>query len=132
MKRSRKRNGSFTTSSLRSTKTSTSISMAAYPMTVISPGSAKPNRFHWVAEFYEIMHNGGFDVIIGNPPYLEKRQISYEVIGYATGDTSAVHAYCIERSTQIVNSDGHISMIVPISIVCTQRMVSVQKIIEGK
>ena len=87
--------------------------------------------FHWVAEFYEIMHNGGFDVIIGNPPYLEKRQISYEVIGYATGDTSAVHAYCIERSTQIVNSDGHISMIVPISIVCTQRMVSVQKIIEG-
>ena len=28
--------------------------------------------FHWLAEFYEIIHdNGGFDVIIGNPPYVE-------------------------------------------------------------
>jgi hypothetical protein len=28
--------------------------------------------FHWFAEFYEIVQgNGGFDVIIGNPPYVE-------------------------------------------------------------
>jgi methylase of polypeptide subunit release factors len=28
--------------------------------------------FHWLAEFYQIIHgNGGFDVIIGNPPYIE-------------------------------------------------------------
>lgn len=28
--------------------------------------------FHWLAEFYQIIHgNGGFDVIIGNPPYVE-------------------------------------------------------------
>ena len=27
--------------------------------------------FHWLAEFYGIMSGGGFDVIIGNPPYVE-------------------------------------------------------------
>ena len=28
--------------------------------------------FHWLAEFYQIIKgNGGFDVIIGNPPYVE-------------------------------------------------------------
>lgn len=28
--------------------------------------------FHWLAEFYQIVQgNGGFDVIIGNPPYVE-------------------------------------------------------------
>ena len=28
--------------------------------------------FNWIAEFYDIIHgNGGFDVIIGNPPYVE-------------------------------------------------------------
>jgi len=28
--------------------------------------------FHWLAEFYEIINeHGGFDVIIGNPPYVE-------------------------------------------------------------
>ena len=27
--------------------------------------------FHWFVEFYGIMKSGGFDVIIGNPPYVE-------------------------------------------------------------
>ena len=27
--------------------------------------------FHWWVEFYGIMKQGGFDVIIGNPPYVE-------------------------------------------------------------
>ena len=31
--------------------------------------------FHWFAEFYGIMNGGGFDVIIGNPPYLDLRQL---------------------------------------------------------
>jgi hypothetical protein len=27
--------------------------------------------FHWFAEFYGVMREGGFDVVIGNPPYVE-------------------------------------------------------------
>jgi hypothetical protein len=86
--------------------------------------------FHWFAEFYEIINKGGFDVVIGNPPYLELRQINYEVKGLKTVESSAVHAMCIERSFQLLNATGNISMIVPLALVCTQRMVSVQKIIE--
>jgi len=37
---------------------------------------------------------------------------------------------CIERSFQILHNDGSSSMIVPLAIVCTQRMIAVQKIIE--
>lgn len=34
--------------------------------------------FHWLAEFYQIIHdNGGFDVIIGNPPYVSIKSIKY-------------------------------------------------------
>ncbi len=30
--------------------------------------------FNWIAEFYDIIHgNGGFDVIIGNPPYIIRK-----------------------------------------------------------
>ncbi len=87
--------------------------------------------FHWFAEFYEIVaEHSGFDVIIGNPPYLEQRQIKYTVNGYKTGDSGAVHAYCIERSSLLLNKIGTLSMIVPLAIVCTQRMVTVQKILE--
>ncbi len=34
---------------------------------------ASHQPFHWFVEFYGIMHGGGFDVIIGNPPYVEYR-----------------------------------------------------------
>ena len=37
--------------------------------------SHKP--FHWFIAFYGILQEGGFDVIIGNPPYLEFRQVDY-------------------------------------------------------
>lgn len=33
--------------------------------------------FHWFAEFYGVMREGGFDVVIGNPPYLEVREVEY-------------------------------------------------------
>src|SRR5690606_10286098 len=72
--------------------------------------------FHWFAEFYKIIAvDGGFNVIIGNPPYLEMRQINYDVKGYMTRDGNAVHAMCIERSFSLLNKDGAMSMIVPLA-----------------
>lgn len=87
--------------------------------------------FHWFAEFYEIIsQHGGFDVIIGNPPYLEFRQIGYALKGYLSTDTNAVHAICMERSTALLNSHGALGMIVPLSLVSTQRMKVVQQMLE--
>lgn len=88
--------------------------------------------FHWFAEFYEIIHDkGGFDCVIGNPPYLEFKQISYKLNQFKSSESSAVHAVCIERAIQIKNINGSIGMIVPLSIVSTQRMQIVQEMIES-
>jgi len=88
--------------------------------------------FHWLAEFYEIINDRkGFDVIIGNPPYLEIRQIGYLPKGLSTVESGAVHSMCIERSLQILNHSGNISMIVPLALVCTQRMTIIQEMIEN-
>jgi len=39
--------------------------------------------FHWWVEFYEIMRAGGFDVIIGNPPYVEWSKIeNYDLLRF--------------------------------------------------
>jgi Eco57I restriction-modification methylase len=87
--------------------------------------------FHWFVEFYGIMKNGGFDVIIGNPPYLELRQVNYMPHGYRSGDSGAIHAMCIERSVQLISRYGCMSMIVPLALVSTQRMKVVQEILEA-
>lgn len=89
--------------------------------------------FHWLAEFYQIIHgNGGFDVIIGNPPYIEKRDINYSLPNYKTWESGAVHLMCIERSKNLLNKTGAFSMIVPMALVCTQRMKIGQLILEEK
>lgn len=87
--------------------------------------------FHWFAEFYGIMRGGGFDVIIGNPPYLEQRQVDYVPKGLACRDTGAIHAMCIERSARLLHGQGSMSMIVPLSLPSTQRMKVVQEILES-
>jgi hypothetical protein len=93
---------------------------------------ASHQPFHWFAEYYQIIHgNGGFDVIIGNPPYLERKQIHYSLSKYKTLDSNAVHAYCIERSLRLLGRKGAMSMIVPLAIVCTQRMVVLQNLLEN-
>ena len=86
--------------------------------------------FHWFVEFYGILHKGGFDVIIGNPPYLEKRSILYSVKYFATDSSGAVHAMCVERSNALCNRSGSISMIMPLALVSTQRMKILQQILE--
>ena len=74
--------------------------------------SHKP--FHWFIAFYSILQDGGFDVIIGNPPYLEFRQVDYtpptSLVSY---ETKTIHAMCMDRSLQLLNQHGCMSMIVP-------------------
>lgn len=86
--------------------------------------------FHWFVEFFGILNSGGFDVIIGNPPYLEVRQIDYSLRNYTSLDTGAIHAMCIERSKQLLHRHGGMSMIVPLSLPSTQRMQVVQQLLE--
>ena len=86
--------------------------------------------FHWFVEFYGIMSKGGFDVVIGNPPYLEFREVDYKMLGYACLDTGAIHALCIERSVALIGKLGCMSMIVPLALPSTQRMKAVQDILE--
>lgn len=89
--------------------------------------------FHWFAEFYEIIkENKGFDVVIGNPPYLEFKQIRYKLEQYKSSVSSAVHAVCIERALSLKNYNGTIGMIVPLSIISTQRMKIIQEMLELK
>lgn len=74
--------------------------------------------FHWFAEFYGIMHFGGFDVIIGNPPYLERAKLGgrYRVVGYKTESCRDIYAWVVERATTLRKSTGCLGLIVPVSL----------------
>ena len=85
--------------------------------------------FHWFVEFYGIMNQGGFDVIIGNPPYVEYSKVRKEYIikGLLTARCGNIFAFCTERGLQITGYSGRFCFIVPLSIQTTSRMAPLQE-----
>ncbi len=84
-------------------------------------GASSHEPFHWFIEFYGVMKQGGFDVIVGNPPYVEYRkvEVTYRVQGFSTLACGDLYAYVLERSVVLFSSVGRLGMIVPVSIVST-------------
>ena len=95
--------------------------------------------FHWLAEFYQIIKgNGGFDVIIGNPPYVvytKKNSESgkaiadiYKLLDYKTLNCNNLYAFVIERSINILSTHKRFGMIVPLSFGAAKNMASLRNL----
>jgi hypothetical protein len=90
--------------------------------------SHKP--FHWYAEFNGVMANGGFDVIVGNPPYVEYSTVrgAYTLQNYQTERCGNLYAYVMELCFKLQHTGSYMGMIVQLPIVCTDRMTPLQKL----
>jgi hypothetical protein len=86
--------------------------------------SHKP--FHWFIEFYGIMKQGGFDVIIGNPPYISTSKTNYSLqrFGLSAGD---VYAYVMIRCLFLLHKHGKFSLIVMHSLAFSRYFASVRE-----
>jgi SAM-dependent methyltransferase len=75
------------------------------------------SKFNWYKEFPEIVNSGGFDVIIGNPPYVRQEELAgikkylgatYEVYS----GTADMFVYFFERELKMLKENGYFGMIV--------------------
>ena len=83
--------------------------------------------FHWFVEFPSVWRNSGFDVVIGNPPYIKTSEISdYRWIGYKTQNCPDLYAPCVERASMLINDQGRMSMIVMHSLCFSKNFVSLR------
>ncbi|MSU50411.1 MAG: hypothetical protein EXS37_15225 [Opitutus sp.] len=90
--------------------------------------------FHWYVEFYGIMKKGGFATIIGNPPYVEYKDVKdhYRIKNFVSEPSGDLYAYTIERATQLINKDSLIGFIVPISMWGVDGFESLQSYLKSK
>jgi len=78
---------------------------------------AKINPFDWEREFQEIFLKGGFDVVIGNPPYVRQEGLG-EFKGYfqkhykVFQGTADLYTYFVERGVSLLRETGIFSYIV--------------------
>jgi len=78
--------------------------------------TALTQPMHWLVEFPEAMVGGGFDVVIGNPPYVPRREVLYPIDDFVTRDLPDIYAPCLERALQLLKPDGRLAMITPHSL----------------
>jgi hypothetical protein len=76
------------------------------------------NPFHWGFEFYDVFENRGFDVVVGNPPYVRQELIKelkplfkelYPAVYTGTADLSV---YFVKRSLDLTKSECYHSFII--------------------
>lgn len=80
--------------------------------------------FHWFAEFFGIMSTGGFNVIIGNPPYIEipKRydhptlRKRFKTMLDRWSRDEDLYTVVVERSLHMMSANGSFGMILPLSL----------------
>ncbi|MFW6257236.1 MAG: Eco57I restriction-modification methylase domain-containing protein, partial [Prolixibacteraceae bacterium] len=90
--------------------------------------------FHWFAEFYQIVAvEGGFDVIIGNPPYVFLGGFNqYSLLNFDTISTKNLYSLILERCQYILNIQSLQGYIVPISSTSTEGYLPLQKILKKR
>lgn len=86
--------------------------------------------FHWEIEFSEVFQKGGFDVAIGNPPYVEYSGDIFKPLQIDNKDTGNLYAPMVETNLLNLSKDySNYGFIVPIALVSTERMGKLQNTI---
>jgi len=89
---------------------------------VADPEIVGNKAFNWQEEFPDVFDKGGFDVVIGNPPYLrvqglrenfETESIFYETFFKSATGRFDIYVLFMEQSLKLINKGGVISFILP-------------------
>ena len=94
------------------------------------------NVFDWEAEFPEIMKSGGFDAIIGNPPWgaslsiVEKEFHSSKYQSFCGNYES--YLFFIEKAIELLKEKGQVSFVTPDSWIRTPQSIELRRIVLEK
>jgi type I restriction-modification system DNA methylase subunit len=101
----------------------------------------KLNIFDWKSEFENISDNGGFDVIIGNPPYrmLQPHNTTKEILEYLRNNFFAAdfkidffHLFLQKGIDLLKEKNGYLGYIVPVTLLNNVYIKSLRKFISEK
>jgi len=100
------------------------------------------NVFDWETEFAEVMQDGGFDAVIGNPPYVRiqamKEWAPLEVEFYKKRYVAAskgnydIYVVFVERALNLLGSKGRMGYIMPNKFFATDYGKEIRKIISER
>jgi len=94
--------------------------------------------FDWQNEFKDVMINGGFDIIIGNPPYIRVQRIRHEMTDFIFENYKSAHKkfdisiIFLEKALNLIKSDGLIGFISSSQWLNTDYGEKIRELVKGK
>ena len=99
------------------------------------PEIAGELAFDWEKEFPEVFENGGFDIVIGNPPYgakLEKEMQEYLNKKYIKGASETVISFLKLSHTKLMKNNSYLGFIIPKSFSFSSNYKAIRDELEDK
>ncbi|MDH7517789.1 MAG: N-6 DNA methylase [Candidatus Thermoplasmatota archaeon] len=99
------------------------------------PNIVGEKAFKWEDEFKEIMQEGGFDVVIGNPPYVDIKQLDPKIVKYLFSKFNTVenrmnlYSTFVERSLSLLKEGGYFGLIIPNSILYNESYSKIRELL---
>ncbi len=88
------------------------------------------NPFHWFMQFTDVYENGGFDIIVGNPPYGGNiRKIEIESNSDIDISKPNIAKIFILRVEKLIKNKGYISLLAPKSLTYASDWSNLRKLI---
>jgi len=92
------------------------------------------NAFDWQAEFTETFKHGGFDVVIGNPPYIRVGNVSETQRPYLYQRYDLTHRFDIyvafvQCGFSLLNKSGYLGFIVPNKFITAEYGMSLRRLL---
>jgi len=94
--------------------------------------------FDWEKEFPQVFKNGGFDVVIGNPPYVDIKSLNPVEVKYyfkrflTTENRVNLYSIFIEKGIEILSKNGILSFINPNSMLVNDSYIKLRNLIFSK
>jgi type I restriction-modification system DNA methylase subunit len=97
------------------------------------------NAFDWKARFPEVFAQGGFDVVVGNPPYVLGRETFDEGMkrylsqGYDSfGGKYDLYIYFTEKAISLLMANGKFGFIIPNTLLANENAIKLRQLILDK
>lgn len=102
------------------------------------PEIAGEMAFDWEKGFPEIFSNGGFDIVVGNPPYVDIKSLNPVEVKYyfkrflTTENRVNLYSIFIEKGIEILSKNGILSFINPNSMLVNDSYAKLRDLIFSK
>ncbi len=102
---------------------------------LIEDDNISPRAFEWSREFPEVMDEGGFDIIIGNPPYIRIQNLDDEQVEFFNSNYQSatknydIYALFVEKGMTLLKEGGFYGNILPSKFINAEYGVGLRKVI---